>query len=477
MQGVERSRTTNTEQCPVASELFSADRYVDRAMVEEAARQLLAERTDVGFEYKTAQTYVDDARTALFEALTASGHLSRIEITGTLVEIHEQMITVLCNAYNQSLPGFEKERRYLELCEELTQQAIEVQITEGLLSKNTQIATISDIPSEIQSNTLTKLGYRGNNHKGMLRSRQLVAHNDGTYTRVTEQISRSNSNGEETERFLLTHKVTAQPVSQRPEARVLGTQLIHEMEEGVVGLQRILDQYKGAGVRYGESVNVGQIPYKDLREESARRERQAETYIEQLALYMRQLDMAEQTGVITSQRHTELLAIEIHRMLQAICVMCPEYAKDCFGEASAETYEVAASMAAAGDVAGASGYVADNSGREGIVILCGMSISSEEAKKGITPDSLNWLVRLGLETWQTRLGSCRVPECTSPRLTEVGPCDVCTGQCEPLFNRGWSITQIVNYYRSLRLGAKKFVKKSVTVWDIFKSKSSKREKI
>ena len=51
---------------------LAADEFINRFDIETQALELIANRNVVTPEYKTEQTYYDDARTLLFEALTAS---------------------------------------------------------------------------------------------------------------------------------------------------------------------------------------------------------------------------------------------------------------------------------------------------------------------------------------------------------------------------------------------------------------------
>lgn len=470
-------RVESLEIAEEVSELSGADRYVDRSFVEAVAHQLISDRCGVETEYKTEKTYHDDARTTLFESLTASGHLSTVETTGTLEEIHRTMLSVLLNSYNDELPEFERQRRFQEICEELTIQSVECQVAWGLLPPETQVATISDIPSSrgVTDNLLTNLGYRLQNKKGMVRSNRLINHGNGVFSRVSEQVSRSNSSAHNSRAFLYDNGV--QPIdASNVDACVIGTQVVH-MSQGVASIMRRLDRYQGANIRYGEEENQSQISYDRLSEESAERERQAEFYIDELSNYMRHIDNKLGAGEINVTEHQELLKTEIHRILQAICVLRPEYTVDCFGAESKSVYEFAADLALGGNIAGAADYVSNNKHKESIITFCGMSISTDKIAKdnNISPSSLEALIRLGLENWPTKIGKCRVPECVSPKPTEVGGCDVCTGGCEPLFKRGWSLNKIVDYYRSMRNSSKKIVRKSVTIWDFFKSDKQKQK--
>ncbi len=457
--------------------LWSTDTIVNRSEIEQQATYLLANRGDIEMNYKTEQTYRADARTALFEALTASGHLSKVELSGSLDYIHGTMLSVHLNAYSDTLPDHEKARQYQELCEELTRQKVEHLQTDGEVSVALQVATISDDPSSggMSDRQAQALGYRPQNHKGMVRSSRLIIQPDGTYTRVTEQVSRSNSNAVTTAQFFAENDLPVRPHS-RADVRVLGSQLLHSMSEGVIGLQRRLDMFNGVEIRYGEQKNDTQISYEHLAQESAARESQAEAYTSILADYMMKLDNLETIGDINQKQHSELLKTEIHRILQSICVMSPIYAVDCFGVEAAPGYYQASDKALAGDIGGSTETVANNQSKEQTVSLCGMSITNQKAKElGVEVDSLGRLIQLGLERWGTKIGACRVPDCVSSKPTEVGACDVCTGGCEPLFNRGWSLSKISSYYRSLRKQSGQLVKKTVTIWDLFKTKPSAKK--
>jgi hypothetical protein len=460
-------------------ELMHADAIIDRQSVEAQAVELIATVSQNPNYNKNIEFYHNDARTALFEALRASGHLSVVKSKrASLQEIHETMIRVLVGGWSNTLPEFEKRRRFQEICEELTIQEFEKRIASGDLPSDMQLATISDYVMSASEKQALRLGYRPYNKKGMVRSSKLVNHRDGTFTRVTEQASRSNADATETERFLASNKISTR-YGKTADVRVLGTQTIYleqDITEGVIGLMRRLDAFKGKNFRYGETVNDEQIAYEDLRTESKRREVEAECYIERLAVFTEKLDNQLSLGNIDSKQHHELLQQEILNILRAICTMRPDYAKDCFGEESSKTYKAAAMMAASGDMAGAAGHIQNNSHLEKTVTLCGMSITAKEAEaKGIQPDDLTSLLKYGMERFKTKTGRCRVPECPSPKPTEVGPCDVCMGNCQPRFNKGMSYNKIVRTYRTAKKLAKKAVKSALQIFSF--RKDPKHEKM
>lgn len=481
---------TNEQSLLHNPELYKADTLVDRQAVERQAQELIDARSSVETEYKTEQTYLNDARTLLFEALTASGHLSRIEIQGALSEIHSTMLRVLLNSYSEALPEHEKKRRFQEICEELTIQQVELKIAQGEISPSTEVATISDYIDEASLNVQAaqSIGYRPQNKKGMVRSSRLVINHDGTYTRVSEQISRSNADAKDTLLFFAENNITTR-LGKQADVAVLSTQLIHEYQEGVVGLQRRLDLHKGLNVRYGESAHEQQISYEDLRLVSAERERVAECYISKLAQFTQNLDTRLSKGDITRDQHQEMFKTEVHRILEAICVLKPEYARACFGEATEAGFVRASNLTAAGDYEAASREISHTRPLESTVTFCGMSITAEQAKS-MGVDSTASLLQLGRENWNKTMGKCRVENCLSPKPTEVGGCSVCLGGCQPLFDRGMSYQEIVQRYGKIRKEKMKKVgafatrttKPGWTLEDLFKTKSSsdknlKHEKI
>ncbi|MFO0971657.1 MAG: hypothetical protein U0520_04925 [Candidatus Saccharimonadales bacterium] len=338
------------ENLELAEPIIGADDLVDRVQIEQQARELIENHAQIETSYKSHKTYLDDARTLLFEALTASGHLSVIETTGSLDEIHQTMLSVLLNAYSDRLPAHEQRRRFMEICEELTIQAVELRIATGELPGTLEVATISDFITEgaMSEKSAELIGYRPSNKKGMVRSSQLRDNGDGTFTRISQQASRSNSDPVRSSEFLIGAGMSLRP-AEHADTSVLGTQLIHEMSEGVVGLLKRLDRHHGAGIRYGEQAHAEQSEYEDLQLESAERERVAQCYVEQLAGFTKRLDSLRDGGVVTAKEYQTQFKQEVANILRAICVMDPSYAVGCFGKKAAAGFMRASDLTAAGD--------------------------------------------------------------------------------------------------------------------------------
>lgn len=448
---------TNPLEHKLNSEFTHADDVVDRLAIETQAAELIANKHRTAPEYKTAQTYYDDARTLLFEALTASGHLSVVRTSGTLEQIHAQMLNILLNAYSENLPEHERRRRFQEICEELTIQAVELKIVAGLIPAETEVATISDYISEgtLSEKSAMAIGYRPFNKKGMVRSNRLIDNGDGTYTRCSKQVSRSNAKAERSQRFLNLKGIDVRS-SEYADIAVLGTQFLHQ--EGVTTLMKLLDSHQDVDIQYGSRKSYNTVPYEKLEVISQRREEVAHCYVQKLADFTERLDRAKRNNQISEKQYQQQFKNEVGNILRAICVMDPSYAIDCFGEKAEAGFIKASNLAAVGNTLAALRVLEQNMALEQTVTFCGGSLSEEQAEKaGIQSSSLADLLKLGMEQFGTRQGACRVEDCPSPRPTEIGSCSVCVGEysCQALFDKGWTYQRIRKYYKKIKKAIKK----------------------
>ena len=155
----------------------AAMEFIDYEAIERRATVLI-EAHEAGPKLEIKQEYDDNARTALFEALTASGHLSRVELQGTLEEVNAQVLNRLLNGYDFTLPDHELKRRFKEICEELVVQDVHQQITLGILPADTEVATESAYVVGMSDEAARKAGYRSYNRKGMTRATGLILHDE-----------------------------------------------------------------------------------------------------------------------------------------------------------------------------------------------------------------------------------------------------------------------------------------------------------
>lgn len=408
--------------------------------IQFEAMSLLASREQVAQPEVYTPERIDNARTALMEALTASGHLSRIELVGdTPQAIHEQVVARLVNGCDDSLPSHEKTRRFYELCEELYIHRTHQQIQNGELPETTAVAVISDYPDSLPDAQAQELGYRSKNKKGMVRSTHLLKQANGQYVRIIEQVSRSNSHDDSSRHLLREFNGPASSHGPKDIA-VLQKPFqydISELEDGVVDLQRRLDAYAGPNVTYGEVQADTHVVYEQVRAVSQQREQQIDSFTQRLADFEKRLDQQFRSGNITAAERDGQYQEEVHQILRAICVLAPEYSEDCFGKQAAQYYQQAANYELTGDTYGRDQMLSAVRLIEEAVSFCGVSINATTAKKlGVDIDNVDDLLMEEKKNWRYREGYCRVTSCGSrPKKTQVGPCDVCKN-CEKKFDSG-----------------------------------------
>lgn len=412
-----------------------------RRELEARAWDLIARSQELPSPEVKQPERLDNARTALFEAMTASGHLSRVEISGSLEDINAQITSRLLNGWRTAGNIHEKQRRLAELCNELFIQDTHEKIIRSELPLGTEVTEISNYPTALDAKTARSLGYRSDNHKGMVRTTGLMANTDGTYTRVVEQVSRANGTYGTTYDFLLALGI--EPSSQKPtDIAVLEAPFRHTAEQfpsGVIDVVRELDARVGESIMYGDSAPraVSHVGYEQLRAESARREGHLDHYTRKLAAFEQNLDELAAAGKIDQAEKDRQYKDQVMRILNAICTIAPSYAEDTFGKKAASYYYEAAELVSQGDIAGAESLLIEAEKHKQSVTFCGVEISVEQAQsKGLVIDAYGNLVREGLESWQWKRGECRVPNCPSkPGEVKVGPCEVCE-HCQAIYDKG-----------------------------------------
>ncbi len=423
--------------------LASDEFLLDQAVIEVRAQALIDSRHEQPEVPVYMSEYRDNARTALMEAMTLSGHLSVVEISGTLEEINQQVLNRLLNGWNDNLPEHEKKRRFAEICEELVIQETHQAIVLGILPPDTEVAVVSDIPVVVMKG----IGYRYSNGKGMARSTGLRFNADGTFTRVIEQVSRSNSGPDTTLRFLEDQSVPYDP-HEAPDVAALKAPFLHtrhDFIDGVVSIQRTLDRYAGANVLYGDLPEASQrhVGYDQLRQESMRREKDVEAYVDGLAELEEQLKTKVSEGELSVSESSAIFEGEIERILDAVCLLHPEYTEATYGKEAVAIFNKAALMVQQGNHDQAALYLEAHSFMKQTIIFCGMEITIKEAKElGLRVNELGELVENGEDTLKWKKGICRVEACpTRPGKTEVGPCSVCK-QCQAVFDHGDDPTKV-----------------------------------
>ena len=407
----------------------------DRQALEDEAWGLIAGHQRIEHDSWPQEPEIN-ARTALFEELTAKGHLSRIEFSEHPDIVNQRTLQRLLNAWSENLPYWEKQRRFHEIVEELINHRVWDSIKDGLLPEDMLVITHSNFPSTAPEHQATAMGYGVINRKGMVRATSFEGGK-----RVMEQVSRSNSDDGSAELFFMSNGLEVEPgATQILSHQVLGDR--RAFPDGVVDVQRALDNLAGPNIIYGENkLEAGlSVPaYEDLRQVSAAREEQAETFIRQLADFERQLDTEYKKGLMSYEQKLSQINRVRKDIVNQICLIDPSYASDARGADTVEYFEQASlAMAAGDDAVGVQHFesaLAAADHRAGAV--CGGSgLTAAEIVQKSEAGRLFQEAKAERKNWKWKKGVCLVKECPSrPAKTEVGPCSVCR-KCQTIFDKG-----------------------------------------
>ncbi|MBI2285664.1 hypothetical protein HYU82_02480 [Candidatus Saccharibacteria bacterium] len=425
------AQTIETRQTQLASELY------DRGELELRAWKLIQNRERIEHDSWEREPEIN-ARTAIFEELTAKGHLSRVEFEEQPDQVNTRALRRLINAWSDRLPGWEQERRFHEIVEELTVQQVWEDIKSGNLPEDTVVITISNFPEQATSGKEARNnGYRTLNCKGMVRTTEFTGGR-----RVIEQVSRSNSNDQSSRYFFAANGLY---VEESSSVAFLSSQVIatkRNFPDGVVDVQRALDSFVGPNILYGEDRYQleSHVPeYEDLRAVSAERETQADSHIQRLAGFEEHLNIVYKQGKLNYSQKQRLIYQERKRIVDEICLLDPSYAKDARGEISAKYFKQAGLAVAAGDDASAINYLESalrSADPDAGVVCGGDGIEQIEDATKQEAEQLLLKAKEARKNWKWKSGVCAVKECpTRPQKVKVGPCSVCR-KCQKIFDNG-----------------------------------------
>ncbi len=393
----------------------------------------------------------DNARTSLFEGLTASGHLSTIELTGDQAITNGQVLRRLLNGWSEKLPAWEKQRRFLEIREELIAQQLSWDILAGLMPEDTMIVTLSDFPEAATTAELAwRHGYRYGNKKGMVRVMHFERQPNGSMKRVIEQISRSHSNDGSSARL-----VGRFGAAINSSADALGAQMLANRQvfyDGAVTVQMTLDSFRG--VHYGnETSNPHHPDYEHLRRVSKEREAQAEIYYPRLAQLEAHLNEKMHSSEITYNQKLAIYNQERERIIDEICLLNPDYAVDARGKLAAKYYRKASLAMAAGNHEQGKAYLQQGKHASDPYASPACGGAGEVSGTGAYSDEISGIYDSAKENrkdWKWKRGRCVVKTCaTRPSETEVGPCNVCR-HCQAKFDKGEDPTKTIAAPSKLR---------------------------
>lgn len=430
---------TNGFEEPAGRQVVLTREVFDRSRIEARADELLAFRERNEY-LPLSDEAGNNAVTALFEELTAAGDLSVLRFDGDQNEVHRDTLARLLNGFYEGMPEWERRRRYAEICEELQVQEFFVAVSSGELSSDSLLFVVSDFPDDAPSlDEAHGIGYRAGNRKGMLRSYHFEQGADGSWTRVLEQLSRSNSTDGST-RDWFNINASAVPLHS--------TGALHEsfiagrgrLPDGIVTL---VDEMDGSDRLYGEPVHEavanGRPGYESLRSVSLERRRQLEKFTSELAMHEQRLLNMLHKGEITYAEKLNRYYKKQDEIVDRIAIMDSDYARDSRGEASVVFYQQAGFALLAGDEAGfhANLHTAHRVKDKHAGGACG-GRGAETANDNPydNPEDAGNLYeksKQDAKDWKWKDGVCRVPSCR--KKTKVGPCSVCR-PCQKRFDRG-----------------------------------------
>ncbi len=384
-----------------------------------------------------------NGESSLFEELTASGDLSIIRFSGNQDYIHTATIKRLLNGWNQKAPKWDKKRKFWELCEEIYVDGIFQKIKSGELPEDTILGTVSDIPDDdvAPEEEIHTQGYRPLNHKGMVRTYHFEKSPDGSWTRVLEQISRSNSNDLSSHNWL----VNAGIYPLKDSEAILANQFVstqRHLPDRVVSVVKGMDELTG-DVLYGEpraeALRSGRVEYDQLREFSRERREQLENHSQELAKLDAELQIRVKRREISYPEKLWLIRQRQTEIIDRILLLAPEYATDARGELAAGYWHRASLDFARGDFESfernfTSAKKSTDSRAES---ACG--------GRGIRPGEMETYTKETYtkaqeekKNWKWKDGVCQVKTCR--KKAKVGPCSVCK-KCQLVFDRGGDPTR------------------------------------
>jgi len=415
----------------------------DRLKIEETAQYLIDNHEAVA-EIPIEDEHLNNGITGLFEKITASGHLSHIEFEGDQELVHVATLQRLLNGYMINENPWDKRRNFEEICEELFIYDGFKKIESGELSEDTLFLTSSDSPDEkVANQEKVDQGYRMLNNKGMLRSHHFEKDESGNWTRVLEQVSRSNSNDTSTKRWCNSNTASV-PLSATGGLSMQVVTSRQRLPDGVITWQSELDAIFGTDRFCGEPINeVEDDRYSTLRQESADREKKLEKQTTMLADFDNKLKVKQLAGEITyKDRLSEFYKYIDDVLKRRIVLNSPQYAKDTFGEVAGAHYEKASYCLQQGDEQQARMHMrlGERTELKEASVGCGGSGVRNDDKG---PDNIDSLIDTAIEgaiedksDWIWTEGVCQVESCdTRPGKTKVGPCSVCKS-CQHVFDKG-----------------------------------------
>lgn len=321
---------------------------------------------------KAAHQYVvDDARTALFEALVERGHISATYSQWNSAQrafmVGPTNIRSLAKrgAANPQLNVMEFNRRTIELHEELF---IEELVVSGQLNPSRAVVRISPYPQSMDRLLAEDLGYQPDSKKYMIRWIEM----DEYGRRQTKQLSMRGSQDARLSRVLSQLGVEEAVTGFNSDGILMSPVIVdkHEFTNGPADIAKLIDEdgeFLGGQPR-DES-------YEDIERNSRKRELLLGQYYIDFAESMNRLAAQILDGNIAVRPAKELYKRRLFMTVHAIASTDPEAVREVIGPAAAENYIKAQQAERAGNAHLASQLRRAGEQTSQPIYVCGMSIN------------------------------------------------------------------------------------------------------
>lgn len=329
-----------------------------------SARSYLENPTPERYQY-----IVDDARTAIFEALTSHGHLSTIESSW---DLENEGFAVGGVLYRDMLHSgtqtakhpVEIQRRRIEQKEE---ELIEDLYKIGKFAGHA-LLTISPYPEEMSDFDAKNNGYRPDNRKYKLRWIEV----DDSGNRKTEELNMSGSNIQLFVEFYQTMGLN--PDVNLTHLDILDTPVLIDRSQinKVEEVAQILDNLAEGSVIFGSENHESSVTYENVRAISKYREEKVRLEIMTMANQLVNIASNYPSGVKAFQEYEKYLL----NTIGVICLNQPEYANYALGKSASDYLKLAKAHMDKGQIS----YAIDlyeSAMTKAEVIVCGMMIAKE----------------------------------------------------------------------------------------------------
>lgn len=315
----------------------------------------------------------DDARTALFEAITERGHVS---VTRSIwdadmegfVSGNVPIMKMLENALDGRLISAEYERRQAEIHEEAF---VEAAYASGLFRNGNAVLTFSPYPDDIPETHAAGLGYKHSTKKYMIR--WITVDDEGE--RTTKQLSMSGSDSGLITEFLRINGYYDGD-KDLSSTEILGTTLLvaHSDLEGLADVARQLDQLSGDGTYMGGEPNRDSYNYECIEAVSANREKLLEQQIDSFTDSLIEIAISNVSGEANLYQAHDRYMEEFEKTRKLIARAEPELVRETIGDKSADLLLEAQEYVRVGNYDLANSLIEQANQVMDVAVICGMSV-------------------------------------------------------------------------------------------------------